>query len=260
MHELRRANAPVFAGERGVLHVAVLVFVKPGGLEGERVHQVQEGAGGYLVQDARDHAVRVVVRPGVDVFERGVVEGRQERPRVVIVGIGLQKRGFHGEVPAVFDPEGVREVQAAAFLVGEVVRKRAQIGVELPDGQAERAFHLGKRLALRPVGGHAERVQGRKRRHEHAFLAGGALLEQPHREVGDGFGAGPGRLDVRGRGGRRGGFRAVHEVLGRDGAGASGQAEHRRQGEQKAEGDAERGGEAPFRGFRHGGALPSGRA
>ena len=41
---------------------------------------------------------------------------------------------------------------------------------------------------------------------------------------------------------------------------ASGQAEHRRQGEQKAEGDAERGGEAPFRGFRHGGALPSGRA
>ena len=105
----------------------------------------------------------------VQVAHHRRVKGGAVHLRVVVADAGVQKAVLYAE--AVPHPQGVGQRQLA--LLG-VLRQAHAVGVQIVvEGIPRHARHLlqlGQRLAGGAVSGHAQRVQQRYRREQHALL------------------------------------------------------------------------------------------
>ena len=183
MHHLHILPGTVLGGEITVPYLGLLVNLIPFSFKSQGVYQIHDGVLGNFVQDLRDHAVGMLLDPGIDVIQGTLVKGCLVDGCAVVIRIGLEEALLHFKSRVILEPDGVGKTHFARLIIGQQIHIRQHEAVQVFGIHAQNLLHLGQGLTVGTIGGHCQGIQDRQRRNQGVLSIFRCGLEQPHAEI-----------------------------------------------------------------------------
>ena len=159
---------PIARGKRSVPHLVGFEGSVPLRVKRQGAHKIHNRIARNLIENFRNHFVRLSADPVVDCGLRRIVEGRAVNLCGIAVCILLQERIFHMQRVRVLHPDGIGSFQLLVIFQRRL--QHGKTGVQAPRIRAEYPLHLRLRLAHRAVCRHGKRACHAQGRDQRVFL------------------------------------------------------------------------------------------